>query len=102
LKAAPELLVRMGRARYVVADKGCDADPFRRSLRKSGAVPVIPGRFNRMRQVHDDQERYRGRHMIEDAFCRLKDIRRVGTRYEKLARNYLSGMALAAALAFWM
>ncbi len=42
--AAPELLARMGRARYVLADKGYDADPLRRALRQAGAVPVIPGR----------------------------------------------------------
>ena len=88
----------MGQARYVLADKGYDADPLRRSLREAGAVPVIPGRSNRKRQVRYDQKRYRGRHLIENAFCRLKDFRRVATRYDKLARNYLSGVALAAAL----
>ena len=41
--AAPELLARMGRARYVLGDKGYDADPLRRALRQAGAVPVIPG-----------------------------------------------------------
>ncbi len=92
----------MGRAKYVVADKGYDADTLRRSLRPAGAVPVIPGRSNRKRAVRHDPERYRGRHLIENAFCRLKDFRRVATRYDMLARNYLSGVALAAALAFWM
>lgn len=102
VKAAPELLARMGRARYVVADKGYDADPLRRALRQAGAVPVIPGGSNRKRAIRYDRQRYRGRHLIENAFCRLKDFRRVATRYDKLARNYLSGVALAAALAFWM
>ncbi|HEX8389148.1 MAG TPA: IS5/IS1182 family transposase, partial [Sphingomonas sp.] len=40
--------------------------------------------------------------LIENAFCRLKDFRRVATRYDKLARNHLSGVALAATLAFWL
>ncbi len=39
---------------------------------------------------------------IENAFCRLKDFRRVATRYDKLAANFLSGVALATALAFWL
>lgn len=54
------------------------------------------------RAVRFDRERYRSRHLIENAFCRLKDFRRVATRYDKLARNYLSGVALATALAFWV
>ncbi len=102
MKAAPELLARVGPARYVIADKGYDADLLRRSLRQAGAVPVIPGRSNRKRTIRYDRERYKGRHLVENAFCRLKDFRRVATRYDKLARNYLSGVALAAALAFWL
>jgi transposase len=46
--------------------------------------------------------RYRGRHLIENAFCRLKDFRRVATHYDKLAANFLSDVALATALAFWL
>ena len=99
---AAELLARAGRARFLVADKGYDADPLRRSLRQAGAVPVIPGRSNRKRPVRYDRERYRGRHLIENAFCRLKDFRRLATRYDKLAVNFLSGIAIAAALAFWL
>ena len=100
--AAPELLTRMGRARYLLADKGYDADPLRRTLRQEGAVPVIPGRSSRKRSIRYDRERYKGRHLIENAFCRLKDFRRVATRYDKLAANFLSGVALATALAFWL
>jgi transposase len=102
IKAAPALLERAGRMRYLLADKGYDPDPLRRSVREAGAAPVIPGRSNRKRQVRYDRERYRGRHLIENAFCRLKNFRRVATRYDKLARNYLSGVALAAVLAFWV
>ncbi|WP_420893849.1 IS5 family transposase [Sphingomonas sanguinis] len=102
VKAAPALLERAGRMRYLLADKGYDADRLRRSLRDAGAVPVIPGRRNRKRVIRYDKERYRGRHLIENAFCRLKDFRRVATRYDKLAANFLSGVAIATALAFWL
>ena len=102
VKAAPALLERAGRMRYLLADKGYDADKLRRSVRDAGAVPVIPGRRNRKRAIRYDQTRYRGRHLIENAFCRLKDFRRVHTRYDKLAANFLSGVALATALAFWL
>jgi transposase len=66
--------------RYLRADKGYDADQLRRSLRDAGAVPVIPGRRSRKRAICYDKERYRGRYLIENAFCRLKDFRRVHTR----------------------
>jgi transposase len=103
VKAAPELLARLGaRTRYLLADKGYDADPLRRSLRQAGAVPVIPGRRSRKRAIRYDKQRYRDRHLIENAFCRLKDFRRVATRYNKLAANFLSGVALATAIAFWL
>jgi transposase len=102
VKAAPELLERVGRMRYLVADKGYDADALRRSLREAGTTPVIPGRRSRKRAIRYDKQRYRGRHLVENAFCRLKDFRRVATRYDKLAANFLSGVALATALAFWL
>jgi transposase len=103
VKAAPELLALLGgRTRYLLADKGYDADALRRSLRQAGAVPVIPGRRSRKRAIRYDKQRYRDRHLIENAFCRLKDFRRVATRYDKLATNFLSGVALATAVSFWL
>ena len=102
IKAAPALLQRAGRMRDMLADKGYHADQLPRSLRDAGAVPVIPGRRNRKRTIRYDKDRYHGRHLVENAFCRLKDFRRVATRYDKLARNFLSTVALATALAFWL
>ena len=102
VKAAPALLERADHMRYLLGDKGYDADRLRRTLRDCGAVPVIPGRRNRKRVIRYDQQRYRGRHFIENAFCRLKDFRRIATRYDKLAKNFLSAVALAAAVAFWL
>jgi transposase len=85
-----------------LADKGYDADALRRSLRQARAVPVIPGRITRKKKIAYDRDRYRDRHLVENAFCRLKDFRRVATRYDKLAANFLSAVALAALLAFWI
>ena len=79
-----------------------EADALRRSLRQAGTVPVIPGRRGRKRAIRYDKQRYRDRHLIENAFCRLKDFRGVATRYDKLAANFLSGVALATAIAFWL
>ena len=102
MAVAPVLLARAPGAQYVLADKGYDADTLRRGVRQSGAVPVIPGRSTRKRRIVYDKSRYRERHLIENAFCRLKDFRSVATRYDKLARNFLSAVALAAILAFWI
>lgn len=102
VKAAPALLGEGRGIRHLIADKGYDADALRRSLRQAGAVPVIPGRRNRKRPVRYDKARYRERHLVENAFCRLKDFRRIATRYDKLAANFLSAVALAAIVAFWL
>ena len=102
VSAAPALLDRAGRFKYLLGDKGYDADALRRALREAGATPVIPGRRNRKRTIRYDKGRYRDRHLVENAFCRLKDFRRVATRYDKLAANFLSAVALATAVAFWL
>ena len=86
----------------VIADRGYDANRLRATLREQGTVLVIPGRRNRKRPIQYDERRYKDRWRVEAMFCRLKDFRRVATRYDKLARNYLSAVALAAAIAFWL
>jgi transposase len=62
---------------------------------------VIPGRSNRKRPIRHDTARYKSRHLIENAFCRLKDFQRIATRYDKLARNFLSAVALATFVALF-
>ena len=74
MKAAPVLLERAGHMRYLLGDKDYDADGLRRSLREAGTTPAIPGRRNRKRPIRYDKQRYRGRHLIENAFCRLKNF----------------------------
>ena len=101
-KAAPTLLTGLRGARYVLGDKGYDANALRKALRNAAMVPVIPGRCNRKRKIIYDKARYKERHLIENAFCRLKDFPRVATRYDKLARNFLSAVALATLVAFWL
>lgn len=86
----------------LIADKGYDANRLRARIRAQGAIPVIPGRRSRKRPIQYDERRYKDRWRIEAMFCRLKDFRRVATRYDKLARNFLSAVHLAAAVAFWL
>jgi len=56
----------------------------------------------RKRKIKYDEQRYKDRHLIENAFCRLKDFRRIATRYDKLARNFMSAVALATLVAYWL
>jgi transposase len=102
VKVAPVFRERAARMRYLRGDKGYDADRLRRLARDAGAVAVIPERRNRKRAVRHDSNPYASHHLIENAFCPLKDFRCVATRYDKLAANFLSGVALATALAFWL
>ena len=64
--------------------------------------PVIPNRSNRTLPFSFDKKSYKLRHLIENAFCRLKDFRRIATRYDKLARNYLASVCLVAAIVWWI
>jgi transposase len=93
---------RLTGARYVLADKGYDADALRQQLRDSGIVPVIPGRINRKRKVSYDKGRYKESRRIENAFCLTKDLRRVAKQHDKLAESFLSAVALATLLVYWL
>jgi transposase len=86
----------------LVADKGYDTDAFRALLKKLGIKTVIPGKSNRTKPIRHDKQAYKGRNVIERCFCRLKDWRRIATRYDKLARNFLSALYLVAMLAYWI
>ena len=86
----------------LLGDKAYDSNSFRKSLREDGITPVIPGRANRKKRIRYDKEAYKGRNVIERCYCRLKDFRRIATRYDKLARNFFSSVCLVAALVYWM
>jgi transposase len=57
---------------------------------------------NRKTRVRYDKLAYKGRNVVERCFCRLKDFRRIATRYDKLARNFFSALCLVATLAYWL
>jgi len=86
----------------LVADKGYDTDAFRSFLKENRIKPVIPGKSNRNKRIRYDKQAYKDRNVVERCFCRLKDWRRIATRYDKLARNFLSALCLVAMLAYWL
>jgi transposase len=85
----------------VTADKAYDSEKVRHQIKDDGALPVIPSRSNATRKAYCPKRIYRRRHKIENYFCRIKDWRRIATRYDKLARNFLAAAALVGAL-YWI
>ncbi len=83
-------------ARRLIADKGYDANSLRGPLGARGTEAVIPSIASRKRALPHDAATYRNRNMIERAFCSHKDYRRIATRYDKPARNFLSAVAIAS------
>jgi len=85
----------------VMGDKGYDADPFVAQIEQQGAVAVIPSRAHRKTVREIDQHLYQERHLVECFFSKLKYYRRVFSRFEKKAQNFLSFVYLSAAL-IWL
>jgi hypothetical protein len=81
-------------------DKGYDTDPIRRQIEATGAMPNIPPKANRRWKNCFSPALYRGRNAIERMFCRLKDFRRVATRYDRLATNFLAAVCIAATVSY--
>jgi transposase len=101
ITVAPALLDIAPVGRTFLADKGYDATPFRTRVAERGARVVIPNNATRRRPYPFDAAVYRDRNAIERMFCRLKDWRRVATRYDKLAANFASPVALVAVVLWW-
>ena len=85
----------------VTADKAYDSEKVRQQITDDGALPVIPSRSNTIKQAYCPNRIYRRRHRIENYFCRIKDWRRIATRYDKLARNFLAAANLIGTL-YWI
>ncbi len=97
------LIVEAGRPiRRLLGDKGYDANGLRALLAERGTSAVIPSTASRKVAIPHDTRAYRKRNLVERMFCRLKDFRRIATRYDKLARNFLAGTMIAAALIWWI
>lgn len=100
--AAPAVLAEApGRIQRLAADKDHYAGWLRADLRESGLTPVIPSKRGRKRKICYHKRRYRERWRIQAIFNRFKDFRRIATRYDKLAHDYASAVALAAVVDLW-
>ena len=101
-KGAALMLSAMPKAKQLLADKGYDADWFRAALAKRRITPCIPSKANRKTAIPHNAVLYKQRHKIENMFGRLKDWRRIHTRYDRCAHTYFSAICIAAAVIFWL
>lgn len=87
---------------WLLGDRGYNADWFREALKDKGIRACYPGRKQRKTPVKYDKRRYKRRNRIEVMFGRLKDRRRVATRYDRCPKALLSAIALAATVIYWL
>ena len=99
---AERLIRRVKPPKHMLGDKAYDSAELREELDERGTKPVIPNRSNRKQPFSFSTRLYKLRWRIESAFNRVKDFRRIATRYDRLARNYLASVCLAAALVWWI
>lgn len=97
INRADELLAQH-QPKAVIADKGYDADDLVETIRQRGALAVIPPRRNRTKPRKFSKQRYKTRNLVERFVNRIKHYRRIATRYEKTARNFLAFVHLASSL----
>lgn len=96
-----EALIEGLPAEVVMADAAYDSDRLREAISQKGAVAVIPNNPSRARKYPLDKHLYAQRHLIECCFSRLKQFRRVATRFEKTAKHYLAVLTIAA-IVLWV
>ena len=101
-KGARLVLDALPPARSLIADRGYDADWFRQALEDRGIAACIPARRGRRNPASHDRKLYRQRHRIENLFARLKDWRRIATRYDRCGELFLSAICIAATVMFWL
>jgi len=99
---AAALLSSLPAAKVLLADRGYDADWFRAALADRGIKACIPQKSNRKLHIPHDKARYRNRYKIENMFGKLKDWRRIHTHYDRCAEVFMSAIAIAAIVIFWL
>ena len=102
LTGAEMLLAIVPTPQYFIADRAYDAQSLRNWLTTRGCQPVIPPNPTRKHPHTYDRTLYRRRNVIERMFCRLKDFRRIATRYDKRADIFMAAVFIAATITWWL
>jgi putative transposase len=101
IRAAHGLLANLPPATWLLADTAYDSNGLRHFLVERGTTPVIPNNPTRKSPQPFSPRAYKARNIIERTIGRLKDWRRIHTRYDKLASNFASAVAIAAIISGW-
>ena len=101
-KGADVLLPGLVGATTLIADRGYDSNKVRKMLADQDVTPCIPPKKNRTEQIEYCQETYKNRHKVENLFAKLKDWRRIATRYDRCAHTFRSKIYIAATVIFWL
>jgi transposase len=101
-KGAVLLFDALPNAKELLGDKGYDSDWFRAALAARGITPCIPPKSNRKVQHPYDKAVCKKRHLVENLFAKIKDWRRIHTRYGRCAHAFMSAIAIAATVIFWL
>ena len=101
-KGAALMINALPSAETMLGDRGYDADWFRNALIAKAIEPCIPSKSNRKIQIPHDRTLYRQRYKIENMFGKLKDWRRIHTRYDRCAHTFMSAICIAATVIFWL
>jgi len=96
------VLDALPQASHLIADRGYDSAWFRAELEARGITPCIPSSRGRKKPFDDDKTLYRQRHKVENLFAKLKDWRRIATRYDRCAHTFFSAICIPAAVIFWL
>lgn len=89
-------------AKVMIADKGYDSDEHRAALKAKGIAPCIPPRKGRKVRHIFSKTLYKQRHKVEKMFGRLKDWRRIATRYDRCADIFMAAITIAATIIWWI
>lgn len=101
-KAADALLDALPITTLLHGDKGYDSNAVRRKIESKGTAPNIPPKANRLWKNCFSPVLYRKRNAIERMFCRLKDFRRIATRYDRRATVFMATICIAATVSYWL
>jgi transposase len=92
----------MPSTKVLIGDKGYDSDEFRAALKARKIKAYIPRRSNRNAPSTYSKALYKKRHKVENMFAKLKDWRRIATRYDRCAHTFMSAICIAATVIFWI
>lgn len=101
-KGARLILDALPPAKLLLADRDYDSNRFRDALARRGGKPCMPSTKSRKIPLPYDKTLYKQRHKIEIMFSRLKDWRRIATRYDRCAHTFFSSICIAASLTFYL